>query len=516
MDYDLMSIQNVRDCVNNAYIAQKSFASFTQDQVDSICFEVAKVAYNNSKKLGKLANEETGFGVCEHKEIKNQFASKTVYESIKDMKTVGVIGGDIHSNYYEVASPVGVIAAIIPSTNPTSTTIYKILLALKSRNAIVISPHPSAKNCILETAKILSEVAYKCGVPKGLIQCITHPSLEGTTTLMKHDKVNLILATGGGGMVKAAYSSGNPAIGVGPGNGPVFIEKSANVCDAVSKIVESKTFDNGVICASEQAVVVEECLKDKVITEMKNQNCYFLSNSEKEAVSSVIYRPNGSMNPGVVGKSALYIADLANINVPKTTKILVGFETEVGRKYPFSREKLCPVLGFYVRNNWVEACELCITILMNEGAGHTMTIHSTNDEIINEFGLKKPVNRLLVNTNAAQGGVGLTTLLEPAFTLGCGAISKSSTSDNITPLHLINIKRVVKHNINISEVVESYKKEFSLHTKRNNSSYVDKLKSKYNSEFTSINNYKKKQDIKIDEQLVETVIKEIERKLGGN
>lgn len=461
IDKDLLSIQNVRDCITEAHEAQKKLAQFSQAQIDKIVTAIAKAGFDNAAELGKLAHEETGFGKETDKEIKNKFASKTVYESIKDMQTVGIINGDSSSPVMEVATPVGVIAGIIPSTNPTSTVIYKAMIALKAGNALVISPHPGALKCILKTFEIINEAALQAGMPNGCLQCITVPSMQGTSVLMKHDKVNLILATGGSAMVKAAYSSGNPAIGVGPGNGPAFIEKSANIQDAVTKIVTSKTFDNGVICASEQSIVVEKVIEDEVIKELKKQGCYFLTEEQKDQLAKFILRPNLTMNPAIVGKDIYQIAKLANINIPEGYQILVAPETKVGIATPYSQEKLCPILAFYVEDNWNKACERCIEILQFEGAGHTMTIHSQDENIIKEFALQKPVNRLLVNTYGALGGIGASTDLAPALTLGCGAVGKSSTSDNISPRHLMNIRRVARNVTSVTDIQKDFKEPFN-------------------------------------------------------
>ncbi|UNK16855.1 acetaldehyde dehydrogenase (acetylating) [Paenibacillus sp. N3/727] len=442
LDKDLRSIQEVRDLIKKAKEAQAQLADMTQEQIDAIVKAVADAGYKHSEKLAKMANEETGFGRWQDKIIKNTFASKHVYESIKDMKTVGVLKEDKVHKVMEVAVPVGVIAGLIPSTNPTSTVIYKALIALKAGNSIVFSPHPNALKSILETVKIISEAAVQAGCPEGAIGVMTVPTIQGTDQLMKHNDVALILATGGTAMVKAAYSSGTPAIGVGPGNGPAFIEKSANIPLAVKRIMDSKTFDNGTICASEQSVVVEACSKEAVVAEFKKQGAYFLTEEEAAQLGKFIMRANGTMNPQIVGRSVEHIAKLANLNIPAGTRVLIAEETRVGAKVPYSREKLAPILAFYTEDSWEAACERCIEILNGEGAGHTMVIHSENEDIVREFALKKPVSRLLVNTPGTLGGIGATTALAPALTLGCGAVGGSSTSDNINPFNLLNIRRV--------------------------------------------------------------------------
>ncbi|MCY9756964.1 acetaldehyde dehydrogenase (acetylating) [Paenibacillus alvei] len=442
LDKDLRSIQEVRDLIKKAKEAQAKLAVMTQEQIDGIVKAVADAGYKHREKLAKMANEETGFGRWQDKIIKNSFASKQVYASIKDMKTVGVLKDDKAHKVMEVAVPVGVIAGLIPSTNPTSTVIYKALISLKAGNSIVFSPHPNALKSILETVKVISEAAAEAGCPEGAIGVMTVPTIQGTDQLMKHNDVALILATGGTAMVKAAYSSGTPAIGVGPGNGPAFIEKSANIPLAVKRIMDSKTFDNGTICASEQSVVVEACSKDAVIAEFKKQGAYFLSKEEAAQLGKFIMRANGTMNPQIVGRSVAHIAKLANLDIPANARVLIAEETQVGPKVPYSREKLAPILAFYTEDSWEAASERCIEILHGEGAGHTMVIHSENEEIIREFALKKPVSRLLVNTPGTLGGIGATTAIAPALTLGCGAVGGSSTSDNISPLNLLNIRRV--------------------------------------------------------------------------
>lgn len=442
LDRDLQSIQEVRDLVANAKKAQRELAEFSQEKIDRIIYEIAKDCAANAQKLAKMAVEETGFGVWEDKVLKNLLGSTITYESCKDMKTVGVIKEDKAAGLIEVGVPMGIVAALIPSTNPTSTTMYKSIISIKAGNAIVISPHPNAKNCIIETVKIIQQAAKRAGAPDNIVQAISLTTIDATNTLLKHKDIGVILATGGEAMVRAAYSSGNPAIGVGPGNGPAYIEKSADIPMAVKRIFDSKTFDNGTICASEQSIVTESCIKDKVVEEVKKQGGYFLNAEETKKLSGFILRANGTMNPKIVGKSAKVIADMAGFSIPEGTRVLVSEQTEVSKTNPYSREKLCPILAFYTENSWEDACERCMQILYNEGVGHTMTIHSQNDKIIREFALKKPVSRLLVNTPGSLGGVGATTNLSPALTLGCGAVGGSATSDNISPLNLINIRRV--------------------------------------------------------------------------
>jgi acetaldehyde dehydrogenase (acetylating) len=440
-DKDLRSIQEVRNNVALAKSAQKTFSGFSQERVNAVVAAMCAAAEQNAVHLAKLAKEETGYGRWQDKVMKNIFASRLVHEAIKGMKTIGILNEDRENRIIDIAVPVGIIAALIPSTNPTSTVIFKALIGIKAGNALVFSPHPAAARCICETTRILNEAAVRAGAPAGLISCLTIPTMGGTNALMTHKDVSLILATGGEPMVRAAYSSGTPAIGVGPGNGPVFIERSADIPQAVRHILESKTFDNGVICASEQAVVVEQPIREAVITEMRRQGFHFLSEEASEKLGVFLLRSNLTINPAIVGKDAQELAILAGITVPVEAKVLVSYQDSVSHKNPYSREKLTTVLAFYTEPDWERACLRCLEILGNEGKGHTMTIHSRNEAIIREFALKKNVSRLLVNTPAALGGIGASTNLFPALTLGCGAVGGSSTSDNVGPMNLINIRR---------------------------------------------------------------------------
>lgn len=440
VDKDLLSIQEARALVRAARAAQAEFSQLGQERIDAVVKAVSEAAAAQAEALGVLAHEETGYGKPQDKKIKNLLASEKVYAAIKDMKTVGILREDTVNRITEIAVPVGVIAGIIPSTNPTSTVIYKSLISLKAGNAIVFTPHPSAKKCIGRTVEIIKEALHHCGVSTDLVSCISIPTIEGSAELMKI--ADLILATGGPGMVKAAYSSGTPALGVGAGNVPAYIERSANIEDAVAKIMASKTFDNGTICASEQSIVTESVIAAQVKRALIAQGGFFLEGENLTKVKAVMERGNGSMNPAIVGRDAMTIARIAGIEVPAGTRLLISDEQGVGAKFPFSKEKLTALLGFYVVNDWHQACELCHALLHNCGIGHSLAIHSNNEDVIREFGLKKPVSRILVNTPSTQGGVGLTTALFPSFTLGCGAVGGSATSDNVTPMNLLNIRRV--------------------------------------------------------------------------
>jgi acetaldehyde dehydrogenase (acetylating) len=437
------SVMEAIELIQQAKKAQSLLKTFSQQQIDAIVLSMVEAADREAARLAKMAVLETGFGNIEDKITKNEFATQDLYRYIKDQKTVGILSTDPETHTMNIAVPVGVLGALIPSTNPTSTTIYKTVIAIKSGNGIVISPHPSAKNCIQETTRIVYEAARAAGAPEGIIGCMTKLSLEGTQELMQNQDTALILATGGEAMVRAAYSSGNPAIGVGPGNCPAFIEKTADVKDALQKIVLSKTFDNGVICASEQSLVVERAIEVQIKQEIVEQGGYILSAEESEQLSRVILRENGTMNPRIVGKPATYVADLAGLKVPDDVKILVSQQYTVNRNNPYSREKLTPILALYVEKDSKAAIDRCVELLENEGSGHTASIHSDDQAIIQDFSLRVPVSRCLVNTPSALGAIGATTELIPSLTLGCGAIGGSSVSDNVGPEHLINIKKVV-------------------------------------------------------------------------
>lgn len=442
LDYDLQSVHEMRTAVKQAKEAQLEYLKFSQEQVDEIVKKVAEAAYAKSLELAQMAVEETGMGVVEHKKIKNEVGSIGVYESIKDEKTVGVIREDPVKKITEIAEPFGVVAGIIPTTNPTSTAIFKTLLALKTRNAIVVSPHPNAVNCTIEALKVCLQAAVEAGAPEGIIGWISKPTMLATTELMQHKDVALILATGGGGLVRAAYSSGKPAYGVGPGNVPCYIEKSANVSRSVKMIIDSKTFDNGTICATEQALIVDKNIKQLVVRELRNNGAYFLSEKEKELMEKLISPTPGKLNPKIVGRNAVTIAEMAGITVPANTRVLIAEETKVGKDVPFSIEKLSPIFGFYTVKDYQEAKKLCLDLLDIGGRGHSLSLHTNDDKVAKEFALEMPVSRIMVNTLSSIGAVGATTGLDPSLTLGCGSFGGNITSDNVTARHLINIKRM--------------------------------------------------------------------------
>lgn len=417
-------------------------AEFSQAQVDAIVDAVAAAAAANVEPFARLAHEETGFGVLADKIEKNRFAAEDVHAFIRPLRTVGVIGRDETRKVVEIAEPFGVIAAIVPSTNPTSTAIYKILICLKARCPIIISPHPSAARAITLVAETLSVAARSAGAPDGAVTWMTQVSLEATQQLMAHRHVALILATGGMGLVRAAYSAGKPAYGVGPGNAPCFIERTADLDTAATDILGGKNFDHGVLCSSPNAVVVEAAVADAARRAFQSRGGHFLTQAETDALAAVLITPKRLPNPALVGRSASVIAAAAGLTIPDGTRVLIAPLEGVGRDYPLSVEKLCPVLAWYVVPDWQAGCERCTQILRYGGMGHTMSIHSNNDAVILEFGLKKPAFRIVVNTPTTQGSIGLSTGLDPALTLGCGGYGGNITSDNITPRHLLNIKRL--------------------------------------------------------------------------
>ena len=442
LDKDLLARQEARTLAKQAARAQEILGHMSQEELDTIVEAVAAAFLREAASLARMAVEETGFGNAQDKTTKNQFASRTVAEAVRGMKTVGLLREDREHKLWEIGVPMGVIAAIVPSTNPTSTVCYKTLIALKSGNAIVFSPHPKAIRCTLAAAKIVSDAAEAAGAPKGAVNCLSIPSLQGCQELMTAPQTRLILATGGPAMVKAAYSSGKPAIGVGAGNGPAYIHRSADVQQALSRILRSKTFDNGTVCASEQSIILEKSMEEAVLREARNQGFYLMETEEAKRLSKLLFKPNGGLSPDVVGKTAAHLAKMAGFSVPEGTKILLAREREAGPSVPYSMEKLCPVLAFYVMDSEEAVISKVVEVLTHEGSGHTFAMHCNDEAVIRRFAEKVPVSRFLVNTPAALGGIGSSTGLFPALTLGCGAVGGSSSSNNISPLDLINIRRV--------------------------------------------------------------------------
>jgi acetaldehyde dehydrogenase (acetylating) len=439
-DFDLRSIQEVRNLARLGKTAADHIADYSEEQIDRILCNMVKIAQENAVSLAQMAVEETGFGKIEDKTYKNHLASTILYEAIKDMKTIGIISQDMDDKLMDIAEPMGLIMGIIPSTNPTSTAIFKSMIAIKSRNAIVFSPHPSAAKCTMKAARVMHDAAVSAGAPANIISCISMPTANATNELMESKEVKMIIATGGPGMVKASYSSGKPALGVGAGNCPAYIERTANIQQAVKNILASKNFDYGTICASEQSIIVEECNRDQVVAELKLQGGYFMNSEETAKVCALLFKNGHAMNAKFVGRSPQVIAAAAGISIPDGTRVLLGEQKGVGPEYPLSYEKLTSVLAFYTVRDWHEACELCIELLQN-GIGHSMSIHTEDKDMVMKFA-KKPAARILVNTGSTQGATGISTRLLPSFTLGCGTWGGSSVSENVSPMHLINIKRV--------------------------------------------------------------------------
>src|SRR5579871_1950706 len=441
-DQDLLSIQEVRSKVEQAYAAWRKYLSYSQEQIDAIVEHAATAARAHSHRLAELAVEETGYGNARDKNLKNLLACDILPRRMRGMKTVGVLRELSEEKIVEIGVPVGVVAAILPTTNPTSTAIYKTLISLKAGNAVVVSPHPRAHQCSCETVSVLAQAAAEAGAPEGLVQCVDTATMEGTQALMRHERTGVILATGGSGIVKAAYSSGKPAFGVGPGNVPVLIDTSADVEDAVAKVVAGKSFDYGTVCSSEQAIVAEESLRDRIVAALRGQKAYFANDAQRDALGKLLIMANWTVNPKCVGQPPGKIAKMAGFDVPADTSILCVEIEGIGKQHPLSAEKLSPVLSLYFVKDFSAAADACYGLLKFGGLGHTTVIYAKDEARIRQFGLRMPAMRVLVNTSAPQGSTGITTNVFPAMTLGCGAVAGNATSDNIGPMNLINIKRL--------------------------------------------------------------------------
>ncbi len=441
-DKDLLSIQEVRTKVDKAYAAWLKYRDFSQEQVDAIVERMAAAARAHARRLADLAVEETGYGKAEDKYIKNLLCCDWLPRRMRGLKTIGILREIPEEKIVEIGVPVGLVAAILPTTNPTSTAIYKTLISLKAGNGIVISPHPRAHRCTCETASVLARAAVEAGAPQDIIQCVDIATLEGTNALMRHERIGVILSTGGHGIVKAAYSSGKPAFGVGPGNVPVLVDTSADLDDAIPKIVLGKSFDYGTVCSSEQAIVAEAGLKDRILALLKSQKAFLCNEAQTAALGKLLILSNWTVNPQCVGQPPAKIAKMAGFEVPPETSILCCELTGVGKQHPLSAEKLSPVLSLYFVADFNAAQDTCFALLKFGGAGHTACIYSKNDARTREYALRMPANRILVNTPSPQGSTGITTNIYPSMTLGCGAVAGNSTSDNVSPLHLINIKRL--------------------------------------------------------------------------
>lgn len=441
MDEDLTSIQQARSLLREAREAFNTFHTFSQEAVDRIVRDMVRSGIEASERLARMAVDETGFGRVESKVEKNLFATKTLHERMAGMKTCGVIRTDADGSIWEIGTPMGVVAALIPSTNPTSTAMYKAIIAAKARCAIVMSPHPRAAECTHEALRVVAEAAYRAGAPAGLFGCMTEISLSGTEALMEDEGTDLILATGGSAMVHAAYSKGKPAYGVGSGNVPVWVDRSADVAKAAADILHGASFDWGTLCSTERSIIVDVPVRDELRRELKKRGGFFVSDEQKKALRQVVQN-SGRLNVDQVGQSPQRIAEMAGFDVPKGTKALIAGVDEIGRSEPLSMETLSPILSMYEADGWEAGCEMCKRVLAFGGIGHTLAIHCTNERVIEAFALEKPAMRIVVNTVAALGSVGYTNELFPAMTLGPGTIGGSITSDNISPLHLLNVKRL--------------------------------------------------------------------------
>ncbi|MFP3122628.1 bifunctional acetaldehyde-CoA/alcohol dehydrogenase [Ectobacillus funiculus] len=463
----------IHELVQNGQKALQQLSTFTQEQIDTIVHEMALAGLDQHMPLAKLAVEETGRGIYEDKITKNIFATEYIWHSIKNNKTVGIIYEDEQAGIIEIAEPVGVVAGVTPVTNPTSTTMFKALIAIKTRNPIIFAFHPSAQQCSAQAARVLYEAAVKAGAPESCIQWIEQPSVEATKLLMNDPGVALVLATGGAGMVKSAYSTGKPALGVGPGNVPCYIEKTAKVKRAVNDVILSKTFDNGMICASEQAVIVDEEVHKEVKAEMIANGCYFVTKEEQKLLEKLVIREDTcAVNPDIVGKSPEDIANLAGFTVPEKTKILVAEILGAGAKYPLSREKLSPVLAYIRVKNIEEGFQQCENMLNLGGLGHTAVIHSTNEALQREFALRMKACRIVANAPAAQGGIGdVYNAFLPSLTLGCGSYGKNSVSANVTAVHLLNVKRLARRNNNM----QWFKLPPKIYFEKNATQYLAKM-----------------------------------------
>ncbi len=442
IDYDLLSIQESRILAENAREAQKKLATFPQEKLDKIVERMAEEISKHACELARMSSEETDYGVWQDKYIKNRFACKYLLNGLKGMRCVGVIKEDPENKTMDVGVPMGVIVALCPATSPVSTSIYKALIAVKSGNAMIFSPHPRAKETMSKALDILIQTAEENGLPEGALAYLHTVTQSGTVELMNHPATSLIMNTGVPGMLKSAYRSGKPVIYGGAGNGPAFIERTADIRQAVKDIIASKTFDNGIVSAAEQSIVVDGCIADEVKRELQNSGAYFMTEEESRKLGSLLFLPDGSLDSELVGKSAQELAKRAGFCVSSNVVLLLSEQKYVFDTNPYSKEKLCPVLAYYIEDDWMQACEKCIELLLSERNGHTLVIHSRDEEVIRQFALKKPVGRVLVNTPATFGSMGATTNLFPAMTLGSGSAGEGITSDNVSPMNLIYIRKV--------------------------------------------------------------------------
>lgn len=441
-DPDLISLQEVRTKVEKAWAAAQLFRAFSQQQVDAVVERMAEAARGHAERLAQMAVEETRYGNVKDKLAKNMLAAERLPNELRGLKTVGILRERTEEKITEIAVPAGVIAAILPTTNPTSTAIYKTLISLKAGNAIVLSPHPRAKGCTCATAEVLYRAAVSAGAPEGIIQCLTQPTVEATNELMRHPRTAIILSTGGAGIVKAAYSSGKPAYGVGPGNVPVLLDTTADINSAVRGVLAGKSFDNGTLCSSEQTLVAETKIRQNVLDALTANGAYLCDQAQAAALASLLFTRGTAVNPEMVGHAAIEIANKAGFEVPPQTRVLAAEVLGIGKDFPLSAEKLSPVLAIHFVENFEAALNACEAVLRFHGLGHTCGIYTTDEAKARQYAMRMPAYRVLANTPTPQGSVGITTGLFPAMTLGCGAIAGNSTGDNISPFHLLNIKRL--------------------------------------------------------------------------
>jgi acyl-CoA reductase-like NAD-dependent aldehyde dehydrogenase len=442
IDNDLLSIQEARILVENAREAQKKLAAFPQKKLDEIVEVIAEEIRQHVKELAIMSSDETDYGIWQDKYIKNRFVCEYLPKKLKGMTCVGVISQDQHNKTMDIGVPIGVVIALSPATSPVSTTIYKTLIAIKSGNAIIFSPHPRARKTVGKALDMMIRTAEAAGLPEGAFSYLHTVTPSGTLELMNHPAASLIINTGVPGLLKAANNSGKPVIYGGNGNGPAFIERTADVKQAVRDIIASKTFDNGVVSSAEHSVVVDSCIAAEVKREFQAYGAYFMTPEESQKLSSHLFQANGCVDSEMVGKTASQLAKRSGFSVPDRVKVLVSEQKYVSDENPFTKEILCPVFAYYIEDDWMNACEKCIELLISEKNGHTLVIHSSDEEVIRQFALKKPVGRVLVNTAASFGSMGITTNLFPAMTLGSGSAGVGITTDNVSPMNLIYIRKV--------------------------------------------------------------------------
>ena len=442
IDHDLLSIQEARILAENAREAQKRLAAFSQEQLDAIVERIAEQVERHAAALAKLSSEETDYGTWQDKFVKNRFVCARLRTELRGMRCVGIIEEDTTRKTMDVGVPLGVLLALCPATSPVSTAVYKTMIAIKSGNAVLFSPHPRAKESIARVLDIMMEAAAEAGLPDGALAYLHTVTPAGTKELMNHPAVALILNTGVPGMLPEAYASGKPVIYGGAGNGPAFIERSADIPRAVEDIILSKTFDCGIVSAAEQSIVVDSCVSDRVKAELERRGGYFLTDEQAQQLGKLLFFSDGTSNPELMGKSAQELARRSGFYIPQDAVLLISEQKYVSEQNPYSKEKLCPVLAYYVEDDWMHACEKCIELLLSERTGHTLVIHSQDEAVIRQFALKKPVARMLVNTPAVFGSMGATTNLFPAMTLGSGMVGAGITSDNVSPMNLIYVRKV--------------------------------------------------------------------------